>query len=112
MGSILYYAWVVDMTVLMALSMIAINQTKATNKTMAKCTQLLDYLAYHADVKVCFYASNMIMNIYSDASYLPKGATRSQTCRHFFMGWITLPSIRGSSTRFVKFSNGPNTISE
>jgi hypothetical protein len=41
-GSILYYAQVVDMTVLMMLSTIAINQTKAINKTTAKCTQLLD----------------------------------------------------------------------
>jgi hypothetical protein len=37
-GSILYYARTVDMTVLMALSTIAIKQTKATEKMMAKCT--------------------------------------------------------------------------
>ena len=33
-GSILYYARAVDMTVLMALSVIAVEQTKATSKTM------------------------------------------------------------------------------
>ncbi len=66
-GSILYNAQAVDMTVLMALSTIVIEQTKATEKTMAKCTQLLDYLAYHADAKVCFYASDLIMNIHLDA---------------------------------------------
>jgi hypothetical protein len=65
------------MKVLMVLSTIAIDQTKATNKTMAKCLQLLDYLAYHSDAKVCFYASNMIMNIHSDALYLSKGNTHS-----------------------------------
>jgi hypothetical protein len=31
-GSILYYAWAVDMTVLMALSSIVVEQTKATEK--------------------------------------------------------------------------------
>jgi hypothetical protein len=31
-GSILYYAWAVDMTVLMALSSIAVKQTKVTEK--------------------------------------------------------------------------------
>jgi hypothetical protein len=67
------------MTVLMALSTIAINQMKATEKTMAKCMQLLDYFAYHAGAKVCFYASNMIMNIHLGASYLSKGKARSQT---------------------------------
>jgi hypothetical protein len=36
-GSILYYARAVDMTMLMALSSIAVEQTKATEKTMARC---------------------------------------------------------------------------
>ncbi len=69
-GSILYFARVVDMTVLMALGSIAVEQTKATEQTMEKCTQLLDYLAGHSDAKVRFHESNMIMNIHSDASYL------------------------------------------
>jgi hypothetical protein len=87
-GSISYHAQAVNMTVLMALSTIAIDQTKATSKTMEKCTQLLDYLAYHAVAKVCFHKSDMVMNIHSDALYLSKGNARSQTCRHCFMGWM------------------------
>ncbi len=87
-GSILYYAHAVDMTVLMALSLIAMDQTKTTEKTMAWCTQLLDYLAYHSDAKVRFYSSDMIMNIHLDASYLSEGRARSQTCGHFFIGWL------------------------
>jgi hypothetical protein len=69
-GSILYYAWAVDMTVLMAPSSIAVEQAKAMERTMEKCTQLLDYLAGHADAKVRFHKSDMIMNIHLDASYL------------------------------------------
>jgi hypothetical protein len=88
MGSILYYARAVDMTVLMALSSIAVEQTKATEKTMARCTQLLDYLSGHADTKVRFHASDMILNIHSDASYLLEANARSRTCGHFFMGWM------------------------
>ncbi len=87
-GSILYDARAVDMTVLMALSSIAIDQTKATEKTLANCFQLLDYLAHHSTVKVRFYASDMILNIHSDASYLSEGRARSRTCGHFFMGWM------------------------
>jgi hypothetical protein len=68
--SILYYAWAVDMTVLMALSSIAVEQMKAMEKTVVQCTQLLDYLSGHADAKVRFHASDMILNIHSDASYL------------------------------------------
>ncbi len=43
-GSILYYACNVDNTVLMALSSIAIEQSKRTTSTMMKAKQLLDYL--------------------------------------------------------------------
>ncbi len=50
-GSILYYARAVDMTVLMALSAIAVKQTKAMTKTMGKCIQLLDYLASNSEAK-------------------------------------------------------------
>ncbi len=87
-GSILYYARAVDMMVLMALSAIAVEQTKATGKTIGKCIQLLDYLARNSEAKVRYYASNMIMNIHSDASYLLETRARSRACGHFFMGWM------------------------
>jgi hypothetical protein len=69
-GSILYYARAADMTVLTALSTIAVDQMKATKRTMERCTQLLDYLAHNADAKVRFHASDMILNIHSVASHL------------------------------------------
>jgi hypothetical protein len=86
-GSILYYARAVDMTVLMALNSIAVEQTTATEKTMKKCHQLLDYLATNSEAKVRFYASAMVLNIHSDASYLSESKARSRTCGHYFMGW-------------------------
>ncbi len=75
------------MTVLKTLNSIAVEQTKASNKTMARCTQLLDYLSHNADAKVCFHASDMILNIHSDASYLSEAQAQSRACGHFFMGW-------------------------
>jgi hypothetical protein len=87
-GSILYYARAVDMTVLMALSSIAVEQTKATEKTMSRCIQLLDYLSGQSDAKVRFHASDMILNIHSDASYLSEAKARSRACGHFFLGWM------------------------
>ncbi len=85
-GSILYYARAVDMTVLMALSAIAVEQTKATAKTMGRCIQLLNYLASKSEAKVRYYASDMIMNIHLDASYLSETKACSRACGHFFMG--------------------------
>ena len=87
-GSILYYARAVDMTVLMALSSIAVEQTTATEKTMERCTQLLDYLAGQPEAIIRFHASDMILNIHSDASYLSEAKARSRACGHFFMGWM------------------------
>ena len=87
-GSILYYARAVDLTVLMALSSIAVEQTKATERTMKRCCELLDYLATQSEAKIRFHASDMVMNIHSDASYLSETKSRSRACGHFFMGWM------------------------
>jgi hypothetical protein len=78
-GSILCYARAVDMTVLMTLSSIAVEQTKVTTRTMGQCIELLDYLATNSDAKVRFHASDMVMNIHLDASYLSKTMARSAT---------------------------------
>ncbi len=87
-GSILYYAQAVDMTILMAFSLIVVEQIKAAERTMSRCRQLLDYLLGHSDAKICFHASDMILNIHLDAPCLSKNNARSRTCCHFSMGWM------------------------
>jgi hypothetical protein len=84
--SILYYVRAVDMMVLMALSTIASEQTKDTKRTLEKAYQVLDYLATHPNAVVQFCASDMVMNIHLDASYLSGPNARSRACGHFFMG--------------------------
>ncbi len=54
---------------------------------MGHCVQLLNYLATNTDAKICYYPSDMIMNIHSDASYLSESKARSRACGYFFMGW-------------------------
>jgi hypothetical protein len=51
-SSTLYYNRAVEITVLMALSSIAIEQTKGTTNTMGKAKQLLDYLTTNPDVTI------------------------------------------------------------
>jgi hypothetical protein len=63
-GSVLYYARVVDPTFLMPLNDITMEQTKATKKTQAA------YVATHPDTTIRYHASDMILHIHSDASYL------------------------------------------
>jgi hypothetical protein len=76
-GSVLYYARAVDPTVLMPLNDIATEQTKGTEKTQATTNQMLDYLATHPDATIRYHASDMILNIHSDASYLSVSNARS-----------------------------------
>jgi hypothetical protein len=66
-----------------ALSTIASEQSKGTQQTMQKCKQLLDYLATHPDDTVCFHASDMILNIHSDASYLSESKAHTTSVAIF-----------------------------
>jgi hypothetical protein len=54
---------------------------------MEKAKQLLDYLATNLDATIQFKASDMIMNVHSNASYLSESDACSHACGHFFMGW-------------------------
>jgi hypothetical protein len=85
-GSVLYYARAVDPTVLMPLNDIATEQTKATEKTQAATNQMLDYLATHPDATIRYHASDMVLHIHSDASYLSVSNARSRLGGLFFLG--------------------------
>jgi hypothetical protein len=82
----LYYARSVDPTVLMPLNDITTEQTKATEKTQAATNQILDYLATHPDAIIRYHASDMVLHIHSDASYLSVSNTRSRLEGLFFLG--------------------------
>ncbi len=77
----------------MTLSTIAHEQTKATKKTSLSINQMLDYCATHPNAKICFRASDMVLNIHSDASYLNAPKARSHIGGHYFLGWILHDNI-------------------
>jgi hypothetical protein len=54
---------------------------------MQKAKQLLDYLATNHNASIWYQASDLIMNVHSDTSYLSKPDAGSRACGHFFMGW-------------------------
>jgi hypothetical protein len=85
-GSTLYYATAVDPTVLMPLSDIATEQTKSTEKTQAATNQLLDYLATRTEATIKYHASDMILHIHSNTSYLSISHARSLLGGLFFCG--------------------------
>jgi hypothetical protein len=85
-GSVLYYARAVDPTVLMPLNDIATEQTKGTEKTQAAINQMLDYLETHPDATIRYHASDMVLHIHSDTSYLSVSNAQNRLGGLFFLG--------------------------
>ena len=69
-GKLLYYSIAVDPTMLTALISITAQQSKVTEKTYAETLWLLNYAATHLNAKIHYTASDIIIYIHSDASYL------------------------------------------
>ena len=63
---------------------------------MKRDHQLLDNMATYPKAVIRYYASDMILNIHSDASYLSASKDRSRGGEYFFLGSI---SIDGKSVR-------------
>jgi hypothetical protein len=76
--SFLYYAHAVDPTILMALSAITSQQALTTEDACNRVNQFLDYMTTHPDAKIQYCASDMVLNVHSDASYL--SAPNAQSC--------------------------------
>ena len=82
-GTLLYYTSAVDATILTALSSIATEQAKPTERTMEKRKQLLDYCATQEDAIITYDASKMILAVHSDAGYCNEKNARSRAGGHF-----------------------------
>ena len=84
LGTLLYYGCAVDPTFLVALSTIASRQAHGTNALQVACHQLLDYVATHPNAGIRFHASDMIVAVHTDASYLSKPGGKSRAAGHFY----------------------------
>jgi len=67
-GVLLYYAWAVDATLLVALNTLATQQVHSSNHDCAHPT--LNYCATHPNATICYHASNMVLWTHSNESYL------------------------------------------
>eukprot|EP00804_Cyclotella_cryptica_P002822 CCRYP_009357-RA/>CCRYP_009357-RA protein AED:0.38 eAED:0.48 QI:0/0/0/1/0/0/2/0/249 len=77
-GVFLYYARAVDCTMLPALGSLATQQAAPTQNTLLKIQQFLDYAMTHQDAMITYRASNMILAVHSDTSYLSETKARSR----------------------------------
>lgn len=91
-GVLLYYARMVDMTMLVAIGTIASEQAKGTKKTMDAAIQLLNYAATHPNATIRYTKSDMVLHIISDASYLSASEARSRLGGYLFLSDKVDPS--------------------
>ena len=81
-GILLYHGCTVDPTLTAALSAIASRQAKGTDAVMLACKQLLDYVVMHPHATI---ASDMLLTVHSDASYLSEMNSKSWAGIHFYL---------------------------
>jgi hypothetical protein len=97
-GTLLYYARAVDPTLIMPINVLASEQSKATSDTEDKVIKLLNYCNTHPETKIRYHASDMILYIHSDASYLSETEAKSRAGGLFYMG--------NSVNTYIKLTNG------
>ena len=69
-GTLLYYAGMVDPTLLVALSDLYTQQTKETQITVKNMNQLLDYCYGFPNETIRYSKSDMVLKVHSDSGYL------------------------------------------
>ena len=85
LGTLLFYARAIDSTMLTAIGELATEQSQGTKHTMEKLAQLLNYCASNPEATVRYTASDMLLAIESDASYLSVTKGRSRAAGYFFL---------------------------
>jgi len=91
-GVFLFYARCVDPTFLPAVNDIASDMKLPTTALLDKCNRLLAYAASYPNNETVYTASDMILHIQSDASYLSRSFARSVAGGCFYIGNIDQPT--------------------
>eukprot|EP00804_Cyclotella_cryptica_P025870 CCRYP_002727-RH/>CCRYP_002727-RH protein AED:0.35 eAED:0.35 QI:0/0/0/1/0/0/2/0/354 len=81
----LFLGRVVDPMLLCPISATASQSAHPIEDTMKQTHQLLDYLASQDDAVLTYNASEMILGVHSNASYLSEPNACSRVGRHFFL---------------------------
>ena len=80
-GKFIYLGQAIDGTLLTSLSVIASKQSSPNEDTLNRTPHFLDYVAPQEDAILTYPASDMILAVYSDASYnnMPEARSRAVT---------------------------------
>jgi hypothetical protein len=81
-GVLICYARAVDKTLLVASGTFA--PAPKSEATVTALVQLLNFCATHSDAVIRYHASDMVLHVHSDASYLSEAHARSCSGGYFF----------------------------
>ena len=84
-GKILFYARELDSNMLMGLNTIATQQDHAKARTGTFVTNILNFCATYTDAVLTFDASDTILHIHTDASFLLEPKAKSQAGGYFYL---------------------------
>eukprot|EP00804_Cyclotella_cryptica_P005738 CCRYP_000080-RC/>CCRYP_000080-RC protein AED:0.27 eAED:0.24 QI:0/0/0/1/0.33/0/4/0/743 len=87
----------VDPALAAALSSIASRQSKGTEATLQATRQLLDYVATHPNPSIQYLASNMILALDTDGSYLLELGGKSRAAAYMFLTKKDDPDFHNSA---------------
>ena len=85
LGTLLYYARAVDPTILVTISSLSTQQAKPTMQTMKAVNHLLDYCSTHPNAVSRYHASDMVLHVESDASYLSEAKAKSRYAGYHYL---------------------------
>ena len=94
-----------DCTMLPALNTLAEQQSSPTKNKEAAITHFLDYAATNTSKIIQYKASDMILRIDSDVSYLSEPRARSCTGENYYLS--SLPTDPKKSPNLLPPANGP-----
>ncbi len=82
----MYYGQAVDSRLLPATCALASEQSSPTHATMLRFERLLGFASAHLNERKIYRASDMVLRILSDASYLSRPNARSVAGNFHFLG--------------------------
>jgi hypothetical protein len=115
-GKFLFLGRAVDSILLCPISAIASQSSKPTEDTMQQMLQVLDYQATQEDAVLSYHASNLVLAVHSNTSYLSKPKACSRAGGHFFLSSnTTVPSnneVTLNTSHIIKYFMSSATKAE
>jgi hypothetical protein len=94
----------------MPINVLESEQSKATEVTANKVIKLLNYCNTHPETKIRYHASEMILHIQSDASYLSENEAKSRAGGFFYMGSDTKTDTKLTNGAILIISKGLKNV--